>query len=139
MFEIRQFSINFSKNLSKTLNAEREILEKDLKSSENSGSSYFDNEDHLAGAARLDKIQDKKAEGLRIRSKYDWPKKGEKSTKFFLKLEKRHGIQNQVKSLVVNDKVAKGQAHINKNLYSFYQRYLYFLIPGPAPSLRSRS
>ena len=56
MFEIRQFSINFSKNLSKTLNAEREILEKDLKSSENSGSSYFDNEDHLAGAARLDKI-----------------------------------------------------------------------------------
>ena len=56
MFEIRQFSINFSKNLSKTLNAEREILEKDLKSSENSGSSYFDNEDHLAGATRLDKI-----------------------------------------------------------------------------------
>ena len=42
-FEIRQFSISFSKNFSKSLNAEREILEKELKDFEKSGSSYFDN------------------------------------------------------------------------------------------------
>ena len=35
-FEIRQFSIFFSKNLSKSLNAEREILEKELKDFEKS-------------------------------------------------------------------------------------------------------
>ena len=80
-FEIRQFSITFSKNLSKPLNAERKILEKELKDFEKSCSSYSDNEDYLV-------CNDKKVKGLRIRSKCDWYEKGEKSTKFFLTLEK---------------------------------------------------
>ena len=63
-FEIRQFSITFSKNLSKSLNAEREILEKELKDFEKSGSSYFDNEDYLACKTKLDQIYDKKVEDL---------------------------------------------------------------------------
>ena len=109
--------ITFSKNLSKSLNAEREILEKELKDFEKSGSSYFDNEDYLACKTKLDKIYEKKVEGLRIRSKWDWYEKGEKS-KFFLNSEKKHAIQNQVKSLVVNDEVVKKQPDINKNLYS---------------------
>ena len=80
-FEMRQFSIIFSKNLSKFLNAERDILEKELMNFKKSGSSYFDNEDYLACKTKLDKIYDKKVEGLRIRSKCDWYEKGEKSTK----------------------------------------------------------
>ena len=83
-FEIRQFSITFSKNLSKSLNREREILEKELKDFEKSGSGYSDNEDYLACKTKLDKTCDKKVEVLRIRSKFDWYEKGEKSTKFFL-------------------------------------------------------
>ena len=83
-FEIRRFSITFSKNLPKSLNAEREILEKELKDFEKSGSRYFDNEDYLACKTKLDQICDKKVEGLRIRNKCDWYEKGEKSTKFFL-------------------------------------------------------
>ena len=104
------------------MNAEREILEKELKDFKKSGSSYFDNEDYLARKTKLEKIYDKKLEGLRIRSKCDWYEKGEKSTKFFSNLEKRHSIQNQVKSLAVNDEVVKEQTYINKNLCSFYQK-----------------
>ena len=131
-FGIRQFSISCSKNLSKYLNAEREITENELKDFEKSSSSYFDNEDYLACKTKLDKIYDKKVEGLRIRSKCDWYEKGEKSTKFFLNLEKRHAIQNQVKSLIVNDKVVKEQIDINKNLYilftkSFFPKITTFL------------
>ena len=96
-----------SKNLSKLLNAEREILEKELKDFEKSGSSYFVNEDYLACKTKLDKIYDKKVQGLKIGSKCDWYEKGEKSTEFFLTLEKRHAIQNQIKTLVVNDEVVK--------------------------------
>ena len=48
-------------------------------------------------------------------------KKREKSTKFFLTFEKRHTIQNQIKTLV-NDEVVKEQTEINKYLYSFYQK-----------------
>ena len=74
-FEIRQFSIIFSKNLSKSLNAEGEILEKELKYFEKSSSSYSD--DYLACKTKLDKIYDKKVEGLRITSKCDCHEKGE--------------------------------------------------------------
>ena len=66
---IRQFSITFSKNLSKPLNAEREILEKKLEDFEKFGSSHYDNDDYLACKTKLDKIYDKNVEALRIRSK----------------------------------------------------------------------
>ena len=122
-FEMRQFSITFSKNLSKSFNAEREILEKDLKDFEKSGSSYFDNEDCLACKTKLDKIYDKNVEGLRIRSKCDWYKKGKKFAKFFLTLKKRPAFQNQIKTLVVNDEVVKEQTETNKNLYSFFKSF----------------
>ena len=77
-FEIRKLfkKITFSKYLSKSLNAEREIREKELKDFEKSSSSYFDNEDYLACKTKLDKIYDKNVEGLRIRSKCDWYEKG---------------------------------------------------------------
>ena len=80
--------------MSKSLNAKREILEKELKDFEKSGSSYFNNEDCLACKTKLDKIYDKKVQGLKTGSKCDWYEKGEKSTEFFLTLEKRHAIQN---------------------------------------------
>ena len=37
-------------------------------------------------------------------------------------MEKVHAIQNQIKTLVVNDEVVKEKAEINKNLYFFYQK-----------------
>ena len=37
-------------------------------------------------------------------------------------MEKIHAIQNQIKTLVVNDEVVKEKAEINKNLYFFYQK-----------------
>ena len=114
--------ISFSKNLSKSLNAERGILEKELKDFRKSVWSYFDNEDYLVCKTKLDKIYDKKVEGLRIRSKCEWYEKGEKSTKFLLNLEKRHGIQNKVESLVVIDEVVKEHTDIGKNLYAIYQK-----------------
>ena len=58
-FKIRQFSITLSKNLSKSLNPEREILEKELlKDFEKSSSSYYDKEDYLACKTKPDKIYD---------------------------------------------------------------------------------
>ena len=81
------------------------------------GSSYSGNEDYVACKTKLDKIYDKKVEGLRIRRKCGWYKKREKSTKFFLTLEKRHAIQSQIKTLVVNDEVLKEQTEIRKALF----------------------
>ena len=51
---------------------------------------------------------------------------GTKKEKKVLILEKRHAIQNQIKTLVVNDEAVKEQTEIDKKLYSFYQN-LFFL------------
>ena len=49
-------------------------------------------------------IYDQIAEGIRIRSKYDWYEHGEKSTKYFLNLEKNRGNQNQIRKPIIDEK-----------------------------------
>ena len=66
-FDIKHVSPTFPKNLSKSLNAKRELLKQ--------GSSYSGNEDSIPCKTKLDNICDEKVEGLRIRSKDDWYKK----------------------------------------------------------------
>ena len=64
----------------------------------------------------LDNIYDHIAEGTRIMSKCDWYEYGEKSTTFFLNLEKQRGSQNTVKKLVVEDKKITDQTHILEHI-----------------------
>ena len=93
----------------------------DFEKSSSSYESYEGNENYLTCKIKLDNIFDRRVESPRIRSKCNWYKNVEKSTKFFLSLEKRHAIQNQIKILVVYDEVVKDQIEINKNLNSFYR------------------
>ena len=115
--------------MSKSLNAEIEILKNELKNFEKFGSRYSDNDEYLACKTKLDKIYDKKVKGLRIRSKCDWYKKGEKSAKFFLIFEKRHSIQNQIKPLVVNYELVKEQSEINKTYILFIRSFFLKITP----------
>jgi len=48
-----------------------------------------DNEDFKKAKEDLDKIYDDIANGIKIRSKCNWYELGEKSTKYFLNLEKK--------------------------------------------------
>ena len=57
-------------------------------------------------------------EDLRIRSKCDWYEKREKYRKASLTLEKRHDIQNFIKTLAVND-----EAEINKNIFFCFKTF----------------
>ena len=52
---------------------------------------------------KIEEIYEKKAEGVRIRSKCLWYEEGEKLSKFFLNLEKCRGTQSQIRKLTVND------------------------------------
>ena len=49
-------------------------------------------------------LYDHIAEGVRLRRKCDWYEQDEKSTKFFLNLEKQQGNQNRIRKLIVNEK-----------------------------------
>ena len=63
----------------------------------------------------------KKAKGIKIRSKCNWYEHGEKSTKFFLNLEKHRAIQGQIHSVFINQDEITDQDEINKQIFSFYQ------------------
>ena len=53
---------------------------------------------------QLEQIQKIKANGIKIRSECEWYEHGEKSSKFFLNLEKSRAIQGQVRTVIYSDK-----------------------------------
>ena len=57
-------------------------------------------------------------------SKCKWYEHGEKSSKFFLNLEKSRAIQGQVRTVIYNDKETNDETEINNHIYSFFS-YLY--------------
>ena len=85
------------KHTAKEKRQQRTNLENQLKIRENS----LDEDDNLskynATKNELDAIHDHITEGIRIKSKFDWYEHSEKSTKFFLNLEKQRGAQNTIK------------------------------------------
>ena len=47
-------------------------------------------------------MYEEKAKGIKMRSRCNWYEHGEKSTNFFLNLEKHRAIQSQIHSVVIN-------------------------------------
>ena len=95
--EIRKFSTSFSKQYAKDKRTKTFTLEKKLKESEANVTFTFDNH-YLECKNNFEQIYQEKANGIKIgrgkikRSKCDWYEFGEKSSKFFLNLEKQHAL-----------------------------------------------
>ena len=119
-YEIRKFTISYCKQPTKKDKHERNYLENKLKNLEN----VLDNGNLLSYRNIKDKIEEiyeKKAEGASIRSKCLWYEEGEKSSKKNLNLEKRRGIQGQVKKLIANNQEITDQNKIQNELLFFYE------------------
>ena len=69
----------------------------------------------------LNAIYDHITEGIRIRSRWEWYEHSEKSTKFFLNLERQRGVQNTIKKLILGDKETIDQTHILEYITEFYK------------------
>ena len=91
-YNIRKYTINFSKNLAKNTNKKINDLETKPKHFEKYYESYVDNIDYKICKQELDAIYEEKAKRIQHRSKCNWYELGEKSTKFFLNLEKHSVI-----------------------------------------------
>ena len=70
---------------------------------------------------KLEQIYEEKANSLKIRSKCEWYEVGEKSSKFFLNLEKQHVLLNQVQTLLCGEKEVTDKHKINQELECFYK------------------
>ena len=84
----------------------------------------MENSDNLRKYERLkndlELIYDHVAEGVRLRSKCDWYEQGEKSTKFFLNLEKQRDNQSRIRKLIVNEKERNNETEILNQIKLFY-------------------
>ena len=119
-YNIRKYTIKFSKELAKSTNKITTDLKTKLKHFKNHA-NYVDNIDYQVCKQQLDEICEKKAKGIKIRSKCNWYEHGEKSTKFFLNLEKYRAIQSQIHSVFINQDEITDQDEIDRQIFSFYQ------------------
>ena len=120
-YKIRKFTINVSNKLVKEENKDQNFLEKELKKLEKYLNNLQINECYLKCKQKLQNIYTKKGNGIRIRSKCNWYKNGEKSTKFFLNLEKYRATQGCIRSIIEDKKELNDSQQINDALYNFYQ------------------
>ena len=120
-YEIRKFTTRFSKNLAKEVRKKTQSLEEKVKHFKSSVTNYHNHLQYIEYKERLNTIYSKKVNGIRIRSKCDWYDSGEKSTKFFLNLEKSRSSQGVVRSILKNEIGVKHQSEINNKLYKFYK------------------
>ena len=102
-YEIRKFSIEFSKLQAQNTKKEKMFLENKLKKLENN-TNCMENLEYIDCRNKLDKIYEQKINGIRIRSKCDWYEHGEKSSKFFLNLEKTRSTQSTIRNIIKNKK-----------------------------------
>ena len=103
-YEIRKFSIHFSVSEAIKRNKEIKTLENKMETFEENLTNNESNEDYLKCKCDLNYIYDQKLEGIKIRSKCNWYKCGEKSSNFFLNLKKNRAIQNQIRLLKIGEK-----------------------------------
>jgi len=123
-YEIRKFTMGYSKTRAKEFRCAYQDLEFKIKQIENID-GWVNDKDKVAEHDRLLKELDVKSnyitEGLILRSKATWTEHGEKSTKYFLTLEKRNKKKTHVRKLILDDDVnIIEQKRILKEIERFY-------------------
>ena len=120
-YEIRKFTIHFSKNLAKEVRKQTQSLEEKVKHFESSVTNYHNDLQYIEYKERSNTIYSKKVNGIQTRSKCDWYESWKKSTKFFFNREKSRTSQGVVRSILNNKIEVKSQLEINNELYRFYK------------------
>ena len=92
------------------LEASLKLLEKNLSTEENQ--CFYDK-----CKQDVEEIHDNIGEGIHIRSRCQWYEKGEKSSKFFLNLEKLIGTQSQIRKIIGNDQEINEIRNFYKSLF----------------------
>ena len=118
-YEIRKFTIEFSKTAAKIRKQHKIDLEHKLKNLENNLTSEENRKLYNHHKNKLETICDHIADGIKIRSKCEWYEHGEKSAKFFLNLENKRGVQNGIRKPIVEEKEITNHKEISKNIKAF--------------------
>ena len=112
--------MEFSKLQAQNTKKEKFFLENKLEKLENN-TNCIENLEYIDCRNKLDKIYEQKINGIRIRSKCDWYEHGEKSSKFFLNLEKTRSTQSTIRNITKDKKNLTCHKKINQELFDFYK------------------
>ena len=123
-YNIRKHTVTFSKRKSFMLRKEEIDLQNEVEKARVSFEQCPSNENKLKllkVKRKLEDIYDKKVEGSALRAKVRCFEQGEKSTKYFLNLEKRNYSKKVVQKVLVNGNLLTSPKDILKAQYQFYQ------------------
>ena len=125
--KIREYSIKYGKKRARKKKNEIEIIRHRVKKLSDNLVREPESETITNELTRLQVqlgvIEIAEAEGARIRSKANWVKNGEKSTKYFLNLEKYNGKKKILTNLKdLNGKVLTNQVDIMNEQVKFYSQ-----------------
>ena len=120
-YGVRKFTGKYAKAVAEN---ERKIdsLETECKHLQTDLKNCHTSEIYLNCKSKLDEIYSEKLDGVRIRSKCDLYKSGEKSNTFFFNLEKICASQGLFRTLVKNEKEISDPVEINTELQDFYKK-----------------
>ena len=129
-FRIRSFCIKFSKKIAREKRERLEILEKNIEQFENipANEHSISQDTYNENKLEFESLMDEKTLGYILRSKTEWYQNGEKSSKFFLNLEKKKGVQNTIKVLSASPvnsfsgDLLKNPKDISKRIKNFYSK-----------------
>ena len=129
-YKCREFSRNFSIKMSKERKARRLALEMRLANLEgliSSNSSHDLLEEYSKYKSDLESLYNYITAGIILRSKSEWYEDGEKSSKYFLNLEKRNKAKSHIRKLLIssNAEISKHSDimnHIKEFYASLYKR-----------------
>ena len=123
-YNIRNFLIQHSKKKSKVIK-EREM---NLQNKYNKAKQRFEKDSNDANSTLLWVVQEeletfyeKKVEGIIIRSRARWYEHGERSSKYFLNLEKRNHVKKHIRKLDINGVLTTDYLKILNEQKRFYQ------------------
>ena len=123
-YNIRAHAINYSKKKAKERNATESNLQDELKKAK----QEYETMPSDSNATRLNAAQEKletfyeeKTKGIIIRARARWHEHGEKSTKYFLNLEKRNHIKKHIRKLHISGVIKTDPFCILKEQERFYK------------------
>ena len=121
-YEIRKFAINFSKKLAQNSRKLQRDLETKIKKLEQNIINEDKFNEYKTAKDELENFYDNIATGVKIRSKCNWYQYGEKSTKYFLNLEKQKAVNGTVKKIIKDHIEITDQLKIQHELRMFYEQ-----------------
>ena len=128
-YNIRLHAITYSKKRAKQRNENKKSLQNEYEKA----TKLYENDPNDINRAQVDEIKgklenmlyNKKIEGIIIRARARWHEHGEKSSKYFLNLEKRNHVKKHIRKLLISGSLNTDPFCILSEQKLFYNKYLY--------------